>query len=409
MAYNPTNPNGQATAANSAPVVLASDQSPVPFSAASLPLPTGAGTEATLAGVRTDLGTDGTTPPAVLGAGTGVRGWLRSIYEKLTGSIAVTGTFFQATQPVSAASLPLPTGAGTEATLAGVRTDLGTDGTTPPAVLGAGTGVRGWLRSIYEKLTGSIAVTGTFFQATQPVSIAVNTPTLAAGTAVFGALVANQSVNSAQINGVAPLMGNGVTGTGSQRVTIASDNTAFPVNATLAAETTKVIGTVNQAALTKGTQGATGVTTQDLKDAGRVMVNYTATALAGVTAETLISFTPYRDLVAGTAATTFAVTAGKRLRLQTLTLTLRSTSTVNVGAIARFRMLAGAVLVTSPVHNSVSCMSSNLATAVIGNAMSYQLTFPDGFELSGTMQFGLTQLASATSAALDIHVTGFEY
>lgn len=41
------------------------------------------------------------------------------------------------------------------------------------------------------------------------------------------ALPANQSVNEAQINGVTPLMGNGVTGTGSQRVTIASDNTAI--------------------------------------------------------------------------------------------------------------------------------------------------------------------------------------
>lgn len=37
--------------------------------------------------------------------------------------------------------------------------------------------------------------------------------------------------NEAQINGVTPLMGNGTTGTGSQRVTIASDNTAFSVNA----------------------------------------------------------------------------------------------------------------------------------------------------------------------------------
>lgn len=37
--------------------------------------------------------------------------------------------------------------------------------------------------------------------------------------------------NVAQINAVTPLMGNGVTGTGSQRVTIASDNTAFSVNA----------------------------------------------------------------------------------------------------------------------------------------------------------------------------------
>ena len=56
----------------------------------------------------------------------------------------------------------------------------------------------------------------------------------------------NASTNIAQINGVTPLMGNGATGTGSQRVTIASDNTAFAVNATLSAETTKVIGTVNQ-------------------------------------------------------------------------------------------------------------------------------------------------------------------
>lgn len=57
------------------------------------------------------------------------------------------------------------------------------------------------------------------------------------------ALPANQSVNVAQVNGVTTLMGNGTTGTGSQRVTIASDNTAFSVNATLSAETTKVIGT----------------------------------------------------------------------------------------------------------------------------------------------------------------------
>jgi hypothetical protein len=41
----------------------------------------------------------------------------------------------------------------------------------------------------------------------------------------------NLSTNIAQINGVTPLMGNGATGTGSARVTVASDNTAFSVNA----------------------------------------------------------------------------------------------------------------------------------------------------------------------------------
>lgn len=38
-------------------------------------------------------------------------------------------------------------------------------------------------------------------------------------------LIPNTAMNIAQINGVTPLMGNGATGTGSQRVTLANDNT----------------------------------------------------------------------------------------------------------------------------------------------------------------------------------------
>ena len=104
------------------------------------------------------------------------------------GSVAVTGTFWQATQPVSAAALPLPSGAATETTLSAVNTTLGS-----PFQTG-----------------GSI------------------------GNSVFGAtqsgswsLAANQSVNVAQVNGVTPLMGAGNTGTGSPRVTIATDQTAL--------------------------------------------------------------------------------------------------------------------------------------------------------------------------------------
>lgn len=60
-------------------------------------------------------------------------------------------------------------------------------------------------------------------------------------------ITANSAVNVAQINGVTPLMGNGVTGTGSQRVTIASDNTAFTVNAAQSGtwNITNVSGTVS--------------------------------------------------------------------------------------------------------------------------------------------------------------------
>lgn len=142
----------------------------LPVSAASLPLPSGASQD----------GTDcsGISPPT---GGAGMRGWLSGIYIKLNGTTAgtssvngpcmqgmtggvpmpVSGTFWQATQPISAASLPLPSGAaqdGTDAT-----------GVTPPS---GAAGIRGWLSGIYSKLSGSLAVTGTFWQATQPVSAA---------------------------------------------------------------------------------------------------------------------------------------------------------------------------------------------------------------------------------------------
>lgn len=65
------------------------------------------------------------------------------------------------------------------------------------------------------------------------------------------ALPANQSVNVSQINAVTPLMGNGVTGPGSQRVTIASDNTAFSVNAAHlpSASTTNAVAAISSSAL----------------------------------------------------------------------------------------------------------------------------------------------------------------
>lgn len=96
--------------------------------------------------------------------------------------------------PVTAASLPLPTGASTAAK----QPALGTAGTAS---------------------TDVITVQG----------IASMTKLLVTPDSV--ALPANQSVNISQINAVTPLMGNGVTGTGSLRVTISSDNTAFTVNA----------------------------------------------------------------------------------------------------------------------------------------------------------------------------------
>lgn len=75
-----------------------------------------------------------------------------------------------------------------------------------------------------------IPVTGTFFQATQPVSIS-----------------GNQAVNLAQVGAASIALGQ-TTMANSFPVVLASNQASIPVAATLAAETTKVIGTVNIAA-----------------------------------------------------------------------------------------------------------------------------------------------------------------
>lgn len=102
---------GQKAMAASMAVVVASDQSAVPVSAAALPLPTGAATEATLAAASAKL-------PAALGQTT------------MAASLSVAIASNQSAVPVTASNLP-----------ATVDTNLGTPGASTPrvaAMLGVG-------------------------------------------------------------------------------------------------------------------------------------------------------------------------------------------------------------------------------------------------------------------------------
>lgn len=215
------------------------------------------------------------------------------------------------------------------------------------------------------------------------------------------ALPANQSTNVAQINAVTPLMGNGVTGTGSQRVTIASDNTAFSVNAT-------------PPTLTKATQGATGYSTQNLKDAGRTALSFYAVAAASGTTgtETAISLTKSSGTGATSAATSWVITNGKRFRITEITVATRGHATATIQS-TTFNLrinTAGAVGTTStPV-----IFSARSATPATASAWDrYVIPIPDGYEIlgDGTLQFGITAAATFTTNAptWDVNIIGFEY
>jgi hypothetical protein len=89
------------------------------------------------------------------------------LYVKHVDTLPVTGAFFQATQPISAAALPLPAGAATSALQTQPGVDIG-DVTVNNAAGAAAVNI--------QDGGNSITVDGTFFQATQPVSIAAVVP-----------------------------------------------------------------------------------------------------------------------------------------------------------------------------------------------------------------------------------------
>lgn len=100
-----------------------------------------------------------------------------TVTANINGTVPVSGTFYQATQPVSLASVP-------------------THGVT----IGAGTAQIG---SVTATISGTVPVSGTFYQATQPVSLAsvpTHGVTLASTTVTVSSLPAVSGTVTANLN-----------------------------------------------------------------------------------------------------------------------------------------------------------------------------------------------------------------
>lgn len=363
---------GQQTMANSSPVVLASNQSAVPVMGTFWP---------------------GTQP---------VSGTFWQAVQP------VSGTFFQATQPVS--------GSGNFTVVQGTGTNLhvvcdsgcaaGSPGqqtmaaSSPVVIASNQSAIPVTLATApTTPVTGTFwqttqPVSGSFWQATQPVSIATMPSTPVTGTF----WQATQPISAAAL----PLPTGAATET-----TLAALNTKV---------TTVNTGAVTIAAvpaLTKGTQGATGFSTQDLKDAGRTLVTLTADAVTPAASETLITVAKLVGDTVTAGVTTYAVTSGKTLRIQGLSLSLvSSTTTVNKVRVRLRTLSSGACLATSPVVATWELAWPTAVAAVVANSpgVSRDLTFPDGLEFSGaTRNVCLSAIAAAANGTLSVSLLGFEY
>jgi len=155
-------------------------------------------------------------------------------------AVPVSGTFFQGTQPVSAASLPLPSGAATEATL-DTRTGALTE--TAPATDTASSGLNGRLQRIAQRITSLIGqIPATLGQKTKANSLAV---TLASDQ---DALPITDNAGSLTVDGT---VGATQSGTWTVQPGNTANTTAWKVDGS--AVTQPVSGTVSVNALPAGT------------------------------------------------------------------------------------------------------------------------------------------------------------
>lgn len=165
---------GTAVPVSGAVTATVADQSGTDITTPSPTMPAGgAGTRGWLSAIWTYinsmLGTDITTPTTMPTGGVGLRGWISAIWTKLNGSVAVTGTFYQTTQPTSISSAQVASGAVAAGAVAtGAIVDLGTtitdaaatnavEDTTAKTGIGLWKGIKNLLKLINDKMvTGTI-------------------------------------------------------------------------------------------------------------------------------------------------------------------------------------------------------------------------------------------------------------
>ena len=193
-------------------------------------------------------------------------------------------------------------------------------------------------------------------------------------------------------------------------VNIAASQTIAVTQATPA----NLQATATPIAITKGTQGATGFTMQNLKDAGRNVTNYFMAAQVVSTAtDTLQSLTGYKSNAAVTATTTPAVvTSGKIYRIQKITATYIGIATIGSIQISLRANTGGVVAIGSPL---VASWNVGASAATAGVAQTIVLDIPDGLEFAAGTGIGISVLgqgATGTAAAVGyakVTILGYEY
>ena len=174
------------------------------------------------------------------------------------------------------------------------------------------------------------------------------------------------------------------------------------------------IGIVTQQIINKGTQGANGVTTQDLKDAGRNQVHYyTLIPVLTSATDTLQILTGTKASTTVTAtATPAVVTTAKTFRVTRLAATYIATAVSGYGIVRLRFQPAGVATITSPIAATLLVGSSAPTSA--NSTASEEATLDEGWEFAAGVGVGISVqgFAAVTPTAVGyvlVSLTGYEY
>jgi hypothetical protein len=162
------------------------------------------------------------------------------------------------------------------------------------------------------------------------------------------------------------------------------------------------------AAITKGTQGANGFTTQDLKDSGRTRVTFTADRVTPAATDTLVTFVINVTGTATTGQTTRTVTSGKTFRVQSMHIGVAASTTTAVSVRVALRENTGGTCTASSAA-AVMMNSATPAAVAAEGSDGTEMSFPDGLEFPAADSICFSAIGSTSTGTLTVSIVGYEY
>ncbi len=427
-------------------------------------LPAGLATEATLATLATDAGLasvftrlgDGSQHVVIDSMPDG--GASLTDDELRASPVAVSGAFYPETQPVSAAALPLPSGAATSAkqdtgntscaSIDGKITACNTGAVVVSSSAlpsGAATSAKqdtgnASCASIDGKITacntGAVVVSSSALpsgaatsakQDTGNSSIAsvdgkitaCNTGAVVVSSSALPSGAATSAKQDTGNTSCASIDGK-ITACNTGAVVVSSS--ALPSGAATSAKQDtgntscasidgKLPATLGQKAMAASLSVAIasdqGNLPVQLKDSGRVRCTIKFQSTATATGDTILSLTKQLAGVDGSPATTIAVTAAKRLRITNISFSVKAGAAAAAFATLTLRTNpSGNAIISSPSFFRIDLGNTG---ATIGAADKVDVCIPDGLEFSGAEQICASLAAQATTNIISVTLSGYEY